>query len=299
MQILLLIVHGSRVPLWVFICFAGNRSVIKKFLVGASLVFSALVLMCYYLGSDNIFARGITVRRTLYDAVASNNTAAVSYMLAQPGLGGGKGGRTSASVVDDDTRGWPFGYTALHEACRKGNTVVVDALLKNGADVSKVNVFGDTALSMSSCNGHVAVVRRLLEAGADVNHRNSFGDTPLILASYHGHSELVRVLLRSGASVGALNMYGDTALTLAARRRHGTVLRQLQSVKTRRSWASLVTESRVFCRQLSSHSSGRRGPCCSECGSMRIRCRAHLDCAPHWRQIQHETRPLSSFTDCI
>ena len=92
MQILLLIVHGSRVPLWVFICFAGNRSVIKKFLVGASLVFSALVLMCYYLGSDNIFARGITVRRTLYDAVASNNTAAVSYMLAQPGLGGARGG---------------------------------------------------------------------------------------------------------------------------------------------------------------------------------------------------------------
>lgn len=37
-------------------------------------------------------------------------------------------------------------------------------------------------------------------------------------------------------------MYGDTALTLAARMRHGKVLRQLQSVKARRSWASLLAD---------------------------------------------------------
>jgi len=184
-MVLVLLVHGSRVPLWVFIAFSGKRRRLKTVLVGASLLFSIQLCSVYYFGSHTVFARGVAFHRPLYDAAAANDVSAVSALLS------------SGAVLDDGNTGWPFEYTALHEASRSGHTAVVRMLLKHGAAIEGENAFGDTALALSSCNGQIEVVRLLLQQGADPNHRNAFGDTSLILASYHGHSEVVRTLLRS------------------------------------------------------------------------------------------------------
>ena len=73
-MIFVLLMHGSRVPLWVFICFSGTRSRVKKLVVlGLSLLFSAQLLAYYYFAADHIFSRGVTIRRALYDAAVANN----------------------------------------------------------------------------------------------------------------------------------------------------------------------------------------------------------------------------------
>lgn len=183
-MIFVLLIHGSRVPLGVLVWVSGKRRWLKTALVGASLLISMQVLVLYYLGSHTVFARGIAIRRTLYDAAAANDMQQVSALLA------------SNHSANDGKSGWPYEFAALHEASRRGHTAVVRMLLKYGAEIEGENSFGDTALTLSSCNGETDVVRLLLDKGAHPNQRNAFGDTPLILASYHGHSDVVRTLLR-------------------------------------------------------------------------------------------------------
>ena len=213
-MILLLLFLASRIPLWLCIWFVGTSSRKKRLFACASLPFSAQLLGCYYLGAENLFARGFAVRLALYDAAAANSTQHVGRALAR------------GAAVDEAA--WPYYYTSLHEASRKGHTAVVRMLLEHGADPARANAFGDTALSVASCNGHAGVVRLLLERGAETDSRNAFGDTPLILASYHGHVDLVNMLLSAGASADSFNIYSDTALSLAVRRRHVEVVRRLQ-----------------------------------------------------------------------
>jgi ankyrin repeat protein len=223
-MIFVLLLLASRIPLWICIWFSGTNRRTKRLFVSASIPFSAQLLGCYYLGGDNLFARGFAVGRPVYDASAANSTWRLGGALAR------------GAAVDE--AGWPYYYTALHEASRKGHTEVVRMLLAHGADPGRANAFGDTALSVSSCNGHSAVVRLLIAHGADPNTRNAFGDTPLMLASYHGHQHLVNTLLSAGASADAVNIYSDSALSLAVRRRHVEVVRRLQYSM---SWRQLST----------------------------------------------------------
>ena len=60
--------------------------------------------------------------------------------------------------------------TALHKAARKGQTQLVELLLKNGANTHNVNRNGETPLHLGAIMGHQLVVNSLLEAGAEVNN---------------------------------------------------------------------------------------------------------------------------------
>ena len=215
-MILVLLIQGSRVPLQACACLSGKRLALKKLLVYGSLLLSGYIIAAYYLGEDNVFARGVTLRRSgLFDAVARNDTVRVAAELAR------------SKHAEEDPVGWPFEYSALHEASRKGYVHVASLLLDAGADVARTTAFGDTALTLASCNGHLEVVRLLVAAGADPDDVNAFGDTGLILASYHGHDELAKALLDAGATADRVNSYGDSALTLAVRQRHIGVVQTL------------------------------------------------------------------------
>lgn len=67
--------------------------------------------------------------------------------------------------------------TALHKAARKGQTQLVDLLLKNGANTDNVNRNGETPLHLGAIMGHQLVVNSLLEAGAEVNNFKWSQDT--------------------------------------------------------------------------------------------------------------------------
>lgn len=96
----------------------------------------------------------------------------------------------------------------------RGDTAVVEALLKKGADVNaKSN--GNTALIFASMCGHAQVVKLLLERGADVNALDKSGKTALMLASYNGRFEVLQALLNNGADVNIRDEDDWTALILA------------------------------------------------------------------------------------
>ena len=113
---------------------------------------------------------------------------------------------------------WGSDYTYLMRAAHQGNLMVVQWLLKAGADVNQyrlVGYKGETALTYAISSNHIEVVQVLLNAGADVNH-NYYGTSALRAAVGFNNIEAVQVLLNAGADVNIKNRSGGTVLMLAA-----------------------------------------------------------------------------------
>lgn len=92
------------------------------------------------------------------------------------------------------------GVSALSIAVRRNHTVIVDALLKRGADVNMISEDrGHTPLMDAASNGNVEMTRLLLEAGADVDHTSKNGQTALILAAGNKSLDIVAILSEAGA----------------------------------------------------------------------------------------------------
>lgn len=144
----------------------------------------------------------------LADAAASHDAAAVSRMLAgkkNPGLNAlGRGGST-----------------ALAEAVRYGDTAMVSALIKAGADVNKANRYGLSPLAVAAQDGASGIVGLLLEHGADANVVDAAGEPVLLAASREGTLASVKLLLDRGAKLEATDAaFGQTALMVAVRGNH-------------------------------------------------------------------------------
>ena len=117
----------------------------------------------------------------------------------------------------------------LQKAVKEGDSVAVQTLLSQGADVNAKDVInGMAALHFAAQGGNEAVVRMLVEHGADVNikslnlrtfpndHR---GGTALHSAAEYGNEDIIQVLLliESGADVSARSTPGRTPLHEASR----------------------------------------------------------------------------------
>jgi hypothetical protein len=79
----------------------------------------------------------------------------------------------------------------LKQAAENGNVALVEALLKEGADVD-----GDRGLPLiwAAYNGHLAVVNVLLDAGADATLNYDGGKTPAQYAKEGRHVEILKAL---------------------------------------------------------------------------------------------------------
>ena len=71
------------------------------------------------------------------------------------------------------------GRTLLYLACKSGFYGMVRMLLRQGADVNKIQKDGSTALHVAAYYGHLNVVRLLLEYGARTDIKNKWGATAL------------------------------------------------------------------------------------------------------------------------
>ena len=79
-------------------------------------------------------------------------------------------------------------------ACQNGHVKCVDALIRLGADMEKVQTdTGMTPLFMASQNGHRTCVEALVSARADLTLAWE-GQTPLAAATQKGHADIVSVL---------------------------------------------------------------------------------------------------------
>ena len=105
---------------------------------------------------------------------------------------------------------------ALCNACKKGELVIAQLLIENGADVN-----GDdysTPLCESCKYGNIECVKLLIKKKADVNKSASPGPrTPLFCACSHkGDVELIRILLANGAIInGGWGQCWDSPLSAA------------------------------------------------------------------------------------
>lgn len=96
----------------------------------------------------------------------------------------------------------PAGETALMLASLRGQTKLVERLLKRGAAIDRP---GWSALHYAATAPDDAALRLLLDHGAVVDARSPNGTTALMMAAQYGPSESVDLLLARGADVNLRN----------------------------------------------------------------------------------------------
>ena len=134
----------------------------------------------------------------------------------------------AGAEVDAVARG---GETALWLAAHRGDSAMVDLLLKAGAPVRRPGGWNGpwgSPVAAAVLARDAAVVRMLLAAGAQAQPDTvGRGGTPLITAAGHGDSVIVALLLEHGADPGAAGYARLTPLMVAARGGHAPVVRLL------------------------------------------------------------------------
>jgi excisionase family DNA binding protein len=88
----------------------------------------------------------------------------------------------------------------LIEAAYEGNTVQVQALLEEGADVNEKDAAGRTPLMIAANRGHTYVVQLLLDRGADAGASDHQGLTALQAAESRGFHRIVSLLRKFSAA---------------------------------------------------------------------------------------------------
>jgi excisionase family DNA binding protein len=87
----------------------------------------------------------------------------------------------------------------LIEAAYEGNTVQVQSLIEEGADLNEKDAAGRTALMIAANRGHTYVVQLLLERGADANATDNNGLTAMQAAESRGFHRIVSMLRKFSA----------------------------------------------------------------------------------------------------
>jgi ankyrin repeat protein len=120
------------------------------------------------------------------------------------------------------------GVGALWLACARGDSQIVEELLRRGADPNEKHLrLTETALMWASKLNRPASVQALLKAGADVNQRSAIRvpaqsgqqevglTSALLWAAPRNDPETVKLLLNAHADPNAVDMRGFTPLMLA------------------------------------------------------------------------------------
>jgi ankyrin repeat protein len=111
---------------------------------------------------------------------------------------------------------------SLLNAAASGNTIKIQELIGEGADVNFKNDDGETPLTFAAAWNQLPSLKLLLKHGADPNLADHTGGTALMLAVQHGTRQMVRALLDSGADPRQKDAFGKTAIDHVAWRANST-----------------------------------------------------------------------------
>ncbi|WP_333485555.1 ankyrin repeat domain-containing protein [Sphingobacterium sp. SYP-B4668] len=149
--------------------------------------------------------------------------------------------------ADTDMNTSSIQQTALVEAVKKNQLVVVSEALKKGSDVNTTDKDGKSLLLIATQSNAIEMANLLVSYKADVNQQDRIQDSPFLYAGAAGHTELVQLYLLNGARFDVFNRYNGTALIPACERGHLEVVKILVSTKgfpidhvNRLGWTALM-----------------------------------------------------------
>jgi ankyrin repeat protein len=150
------------------------------------------------------------------------------------------------SGADPDAPG-QFGTPALHWRVDADDLAGARTLLKAGANPNGLTERNVSPLSLAIANGNVAMVELLLKAGANASQQLPTGETLLMRAAEAGVLPVVQLLLKHGAAVDAREArYGQTALMFAARAGHADIVAALLGAGAQPNVATKLGDTPAF-----------------------------------------------------
>ena len=115
----------------------------------------------------------------------------------------------------------------LIQAAEAGDTVTVQRLVEQGADIDARDDRGRTPVMAATHGQRVDTVRALIQLGADINIRDNRLDNPFLYAGAEGLLEILNLTIDAGADTTLTNRFGGTALIPAAERGHVEIVQTL------------------------------------------------------------------------
>jgi ankyrin repeat protein len=120
------------------------------------------------------------------------------------------------------------GYRGVHAAAARGDSVDIQRLAREGADLNGRDRNGRTPLHVAAFQGHGRSAQALIDAGADPNLLDDQRYDAVTIAAVRGDVGTLQALLGSGASAKLVtSIYDGTALIAAAHLGHAEVVREL------------------------------------------------------------------------
>ncbi len=92
---------------------------------------------------------------------------------------------------------------------------IINALIKEGADVNTKDQNGETPLHYAAQNGSTHIAKLLIANSAVVNAKNNNNETPLCCAILWGYKDVSELLIIKGSDLNTKTIKGHTPLTIA------------------------------------------------------------------------------------
>ncbi|MEZ0262793.1 MAG: ankyrin repeat domain-containing protein [Alphaproteobacteria bacterium] len=106
-----------------------------------------------------------------------------------------------ADVNATDAKGW----TALHMTCFRGNADEAEFLIKNGADIERGNYNGESPLMLAVEADHWACADLLVICGADTQRERKNGDSAMDIARNVGNTDIIKVMAEAQFRLATAN----------------------------------------------------------------------------------------------
>ena len=181
------------------------------------------------LSQDNNIVQDMSLEEAILKYEGSPSMDIITNLLASGNINNTLTETTNIVNIDDTEYDlsvtFDEGTTALMIASYYGYADLVNALIKNNADVNLKNQRNYTALLYATDiwarqgigidDSNFNIVELLVNAKADVNAVNNYGWSPLFFAADNSNSDVVTFLVDNGANINLISDEGITPILIA------------------------------------------------------------------------------------